>query len=357
MPRLHDGTIVPHYLATEAIGILRDPGVKTNISLRPGEVKAIVYPTDAKSISKTWIEYSVEVQHRDGHLPGTVTTYPNCWVVNAFGGVADRCTYTLRADSGATQNQSGGTGLGNGSKVLLLCINGDQPNAVILGGLRDKKDATDQQSDGHHLAWSFNGIEATIDDTGELELSFTGATNADGSQRSDVTPGAPGSKVKFSDDGSVTLSQGNQTIIIDTPNKNITLTSGGYNVKIDSTGTKLGDPSALDAMYKGTSHRTLDRAMHTTILTALATLSTLLGTLSAAVGTASVNLAAAAVSLVIPIVGAMLAAIPVAAAAVALGTAAATIGSMVAAVGVLTTAINTFEASAQSTLSLQNFVS
>lgn len=357
MPMLEDGTVIPHYLGTESIGTTGgSTGIKTNVSLRVGEVKEIVFPTDVKSVSKKWIEYRVEVQHKDGSHPGTVTTYPNCWVVNSFGGAADRCTYTLRADTGAGQ-QSGTTGLGNGSKVLVLCINGDQPNGIIMGGIRDSTDVVDKQSDGHHLLWSFNGFNVQIDDTGELEMKFLGATNPDGSPRGDVKSGAPGSTLKFSDDGSITITQGQQTIIIDTPGQNIKLSSNGYNVKIDGSGTKLGNPSALDAIYKGTSHRLLDQTMNTSLLSALGILAGLLGACSIAVGTAGASISTAAPLLIIPVVGCMLASVPFAAAGVALTSAAAIIGSMVAAVSTMIAAITAYEAGAEATLSLQNFTS
>ena len=340
MPQLRDGTIVPHYFGTTPVGRSGNPGVSTNVQLRPGEVKEIIYPSDQRSISKTWTEYRVEVQHKDAYHTGTVTTYPNCWVVNAFGGVADRSTFTLRADSGQSTTSSG---LGDGSKVLLLCINGDQPNAVILGGLRDTNDNSDEKSDGHNLAWSFNGIQAAINDNGEFTLTFNGATNADGSLRPSASQSAQGTNVKLSQDGSVTWTQGNQSVKIDATASNITINSGSYSTIVSSAGTQLGGNTALDAIIKGTTFRLAQQSLHTALMTALTTLSGLLAAAGAALSAASVPNA-------IPIIGGAIAAPGFLAAGTNITLAAAIVTTM-------QVTIQAFETAVANVLSTQNFTS
>lgn len=343
--RLDDDTILPHYLTMDVPGGRSSPGTMTNLSFRSGEIKDIIYPDSISSVSKKWTEYSVEVQHKDDYTPGTVATYPNCTVVNLFGGVADKFTFTLRKDPNgqAQSDSSGGDGLGQGSKVLLLCINGETPNAVIVGGIRDGNDTPDSKSDGHHLDWSFNGMTANVNDSGELTVTFNGATNVDGSPRSDVVSGAAGSKTVFKKDGTIEISQGQQSITIDTPNNKVEVTSNGYTARIDGSGTKLGGDSANDAIEMGTTRRTAEQIMHATMTAGLTTMTIQLGALSGA-------LAAAAGFLVIPVVGAMLAAVPI-------GAAASIVGTMIAAVGVLISAIQAYEAGSVTFLSKSNFTS
>lgn len=354
MPQLDDGTIVPHYFGMEPIGVTHgNSGLKTNMSLRVGEVKSIVYPDDKKSVSKTWIEYSVEVQHKDGNLPGTVTTYPNCWVVNSFGGAADKSTYTLRPATGSSDN----AGLGNGSKVLIMCINGEQNNGIILGGVRNKTEKSDLKSDGHHLFWSFNGVTAQVNDTGELTVAFSGATNADGTPRSDVTEGAAGSTFKMSNDGSVTVSQGDQTVIVDTPNKRVEITSGGYTTRIDGSGTKLGADAAVDQIIKGTTYRLAQQTLHTTLMGLLTSLSSMIAAAASTTAAAAIGVTSAAIPNAIPMVGGAIALPFFTAAGVALTSTSAIFGTMATVVSSMMTAIQTFEAQAAQYLSEQNYTS
>jgi hypothetical protein len=175
MAILSDLTCVPSFLGVRSRGRSDYGRPFANIALRQGEVKKIVYPTDPASISKKFTEYVVEVNQSDGTDIGNLMVYTGVTVANLFGGGGDRIEYTLRADDG-TQTTEAGTG--NGSKVLLLCLNGQTSNAVIIGGIRNYKyDNKDQKEDGHYLNFIFNGLGVNIDQNGAFTLTFQGKTD------------------------------------------------------------------------------------------------------------------------------------------------------------------------------------
>jgi hypothetical protein len=180
---LDDGTIVPSFMEVRERG--HEPTTQhfNNHCLRQGEIKKINYPKD----KQRYITYDVSVQHADGNSPGATSRYVGCMVANLFGGKADSLKYTLRADD---KKNTGQDTLGNGSKVLLLCINGNQNGALIIGGVRDGKidTANDKESDGHHLDFVFNGVSANINKDGEFKLQFLGRTKFDG--KIDIENGA-----------------------------------------------------------------------------------------------------------------------------------------------------------------------
>ena len=128
--------VLPHYLE------MRPPsgdGAFGNMVMRVGEVQELIPPDDPRNLSKKFIEYRVLVQHLDGEtLTGTSREYAHCVLINPFGGLADRAFWLLRADS-----KRDDTGLGKGSKVLMMCVNGEHNSAVILGGVRYETDAGD----------------------------------------------------------------------------------------------------------------------------------------------------------------------------------------------------------------------
>lgn len=162
--------IIPSFLSQDSF---YDGDAFGNIRLRMGEVQEIIPHTDHRSYSKKYNEYTVLVQHRSN---GTVVgrMYSHCLVSTLFGGGADRMVYTLRADRSGKEK----SGLfGMGSKVLLLCVNGDTHNAVIIGGIRDSKDTKDDPIKGHHLHFTFNGVSILIDKDGQLLMEVGGATD------------------------------------------------------------------------------------------------------------------------------------------------------------------------------------
>lgn len=200
-----EGLVYPHYMTGSPKGEIDTGDIYDNTRLMVGEVTGIVYPSSEESHSKQFIEYTVEVvQTDDGNNPNT-RVFRGCSLVNYFGGKADRCEYTLRKDTDSKYGSK--VGIGNGSKVLLACVNGQANNAVIIGGvtqlgLADKKD----KDSGHHYDWEFNGHRVKVDKDGQVEISYNGPTTALGKP---LDPNADekkvGSKITFDKTGSINI--------------------------------------------------------------------------------------------------------------------------------------------------------
>ena len=230
-----------------------------NFKLQIGEVIAIHYPKDPKNVSKKFIEYQVWVQQRSNGTANSVQ-YENCLHINTLAGLADKFNFTLRADNVVNKK----TLFGRGSKVLLLCLNGEPSNAVIIGGLRDYADdddgvhGKDHVGLGHHMHFVFNGVDVFINDDGELTLSINGPTNNDGTAK---VKDAGGSLLRMSKDGGfmVITPSGSVISISETKDKQgIKFLSGGSWVTLDKGGLTCGDPSgasfSLGSDATGTSN-------------------------------------------------------------------------------------------------------
>lgn len=193
------GDIVPSFLAYEG----HDPSssdVFNNWRLRVGEVQEAVPPTDARNVNKRVTEYRVYVQQMSGNTM-VGRTYDYCVLSNTFGSLADHLEYSLRADPSATRKDSQKQGgAGKGAKVLLLCINGSIQNPVIIGAIRDSKQAPEVGGAGHHLNFVFNGVAIGINDAGELTLEVHGKTDLDGKTENEV-----GSSIKIDSSGNITV--------------------------------------------------------------------------------------------------------------------------------------------------------
>lgn len=285
MPQLPDGTVLPSFVGVERTPPMSDGLNFDNVRLRVGEVQDVVYPDDHRSVSKKFVEYRVLVQQRSRRT-GSGKVYEGCVLNNPFGGIADKLSYTLRADSSQNRNRSG---LGRGSKVLLLCVNGETNQAVILGGIRDQTDSdSDSKGKGHHFAATFNGVTAAVNSDGELTLAYGGATGIDGS----TTGSNGGTALQLLKSGNAVLGDGGSNVItVDHANNQVTIARGAA--------FKLG--AATDAMLLGQTFRTQQQLMHTTIAPLFQTLQGLVAATGAAI------LAAGAAN-VPPIIGGALAA-------------------------------------------------
>lgn len=239
---MYDATVIPSYLGATTRGSMEgSEDLLGNFALRYGEVKKIYHKDHELNFSKLHTEYEVEVQHRDGVGITSTTTYRGVAASNLLGGLADKFEVTYRADT--KQNTEGA---GNGSKVLLLCISGDQSKAVILGGYSESP----HEDTTHHMTLQFNGFRLHVNKDGEAELLFRGATNADGSRKGDED--ADGSYLRFSKDGTVTVSGpgGEQYIKIDQTNRKMEIQAdtGGWTVSSRQDATiNAAQQVAIDA--------------------------------------------------------------------------------------------------------------
>lgn len=334
---LPDGTVLPSYFGSDPMGQRQGLSAFNNMSLRQGEVSKVIYPDDPKSISGTVVEYSVVVQVRDGNGPAASVTYPNCTVANLFGGVSDVLRYTLRA---RTSSPEKGETISDGSKVLVLCVNGELRRAIIVGGINDSQDlaaqdlSTEKKADGHNLRFEFNGAQVAINDAGEVQVRYRGKTKVDGSLDDSADSNAEGSTVIFDKTGGIKLYTKDQAqyvylnnkdkkieILADSDwnvksNQTLTFNTGGdmsftssakclvtasNNVFIKSSGVLVG--SATDAWMLGSTYRRNETVMLKQISAGMKALAGSLGGIAAGLQTAAATLplpggpAAAAVGL------------------------------------------------------------
>lgn len=172
MGTLADGTVIPSDLCSDPRGEAEEMGVFTSTSLRQGEVIEIIPPGHPRASGSGLVEYRVAVQFRDGAGPCVTKDVFNCVPVSLFGGVAD-CTHTTyRA---RTKPPPRGSVISDGSKVLVLCVNGDVSRGYIIGGQPQRN-----KGDGHNLFFEFNGVTFAIDNDGQLKVQFKGKTDAKG---------------------------------------------------------------------------------------------------------------------------------------------------------------------------------
>lgn len=340
MSMLEDGTVAPSFLNVESCGFNGNYDIPSNFSLRFGEVKEILLPNSNIDPPRRFIEYKVEVQHCDGASGGNSSIYTSVALSNLFGGTADFIRYTLRPDSNPNPDE----GFGTGSKVLLLCVNGQDSNAVILGGLDDTyNDNTKHPSDqGHHYLFQFNGCSFEVNDSGEVTLQYKGKTKVNGELHDSADPEASGSKIVLDKEGSITLTTKDdlELLKIDHKSNKIELNvQNGGNIVMKSGGVLVGD--AQENWLLAKTYREKESQMHQTLADQLQSIAQDLMQVSIKLGTAGTMQA-------YPIVGAVSAAPMIASAAMSIGS---TVAKFMAAVA----AIKQFEAQATTYLSTKNF--
>lgn len=307
MPRDEDGNIFPSHVRLESTPDRpEEPHFMRNNVLRYGEVQEAVYPDDTRSLSGQFVEYRVYVQERWGaHAGGRV--YTNCVLLNSLAGLADRETYALRGDPNAAKSPGGGPG--KGSKVVLLCINGEERAAVIIGGVRDPKDDSEEKSKakdrGQFYEWRFNGLSFAVDDDGALKVAFGGKTQIDGTLDPNVDKSTLGSRVEIAKDGSVSMVDvdGNgadqQRVAVDHANQNVLIDAKKALKITHSEGVQIG--RATDKMLMGSTYRKAQQTLDNS-------LSVNFQSLQVALQTAGAALTTAGAAMVTPVTGAQAAA-------------------------------------------------
>lgn len=312
---LGDGICIPSFLSVETMGTPEGSDSSLNdITLRLGEVKRLIYPNDPNSYGRKTVEYEIEVQHRETNGIYNTTTWRGCTISTVFGGIADRFHATLRPDSNPDASDRP---IGSGSKVLVLCLNGDRQKAIILGAVEDPQNTRPENKDsGHNLFFEFNGVRFTVDKEGQADLLFRGATKADGTLVDVATPEAEGTHIKLDKDGNVTVATPNDTQVVKVNHKDhkieiqaenaFEVTSSGKvsiksqgpletsssvanisangNINMSSSGVHVG--AATDSWMKGTTYRTAEAALHAQLVSGVTALTPLFASLAATFTTA-----------------------------------------------------------------------
>ena len=186
-----------------------------NVRLRYGEVKKEILPTNPESYSKKYREYEVMVQHYEGGS-ATHRMYHHCVVMNDLCSEGDFTTQSLR-ESDKVDFQ-----LGNGSRVFILCVEGNDARAIIIGGPQQHNDT----SKGVHKETEFNGVNFQVLDDGSWTLENKGKTDNLGKPHKDRNSGA-GTTVKVEANGNFLVKTQKCSISVDN-------TSGGITIESDS---------------------------------------------------------------------------------------------------------------------------
>jgi hypothetical protein len=261
---------LPHHLRGFSRGDLED-----NIAVRIGEVYERVLPDDDRNSNKKFDEYSVFVEEMVDGVPST-RLYKNCTVISQFGGLADKTHHSYRGEKAASTKK----GVGKGSKVLVVCINGTYKNGVIIGGIRDFQDGPDKDDDrfkGHHYYWVFNGVEAFINEDGEYTLTYKGKTESDGKRNKDVKDSVVGSIFSLLKDGII------KQVAIKEWNVDV---SNGKAIITATDGLHIG--SASDKMMLGSTYRDAESSMNQDTQTGYTNIVTKMAAVAAAIQSAAV---------------------------------------------------------------------
>ncbi len=253
------GDVIPHFYSGRSVD--DDGDGLSNTRLRVGEVQAVFGPKHALNVSKKRNEYQVFVSHRANR---TIVTklYEHCFLSDAFGSYADFIRYTLRADPSARRKP---VAPGVGAKVLILCINGESQNPVILSGIPDAATSVDDEADGHHFDAVFNGVEFNVNSSGELLITYGGATNADGTLADGVDKDSVGTYLTLKKDGSVLISdaKGDNSVLMDRPNSKVVVIANEFDVVADKI--RHGSTDANQPHIRGSDWKAWMKDMLTAI--------------------------------------------------------------------------------------------
>lgn len=206
-------------------------------SISVGEIVAIQEPT---SDSDTVLKYIVRVETENG----TSTFVSNVISSTAIGGIADGLKIyrrpTVVDDKPYAVDDK--TPFGVGERVIVAFINNDMRRGVIIGGYNrviDLIELPEPEEKKPQMRFQYLGMIFDIDTKGQLTITHTGAPKITDSP-TDV-PKLDEKKIStlmFKDDSSFVFVDANkQSILVDSTNKKIELTSGKEKVSIDQKGT------------------------------------------------------------------------------------------------------------------------
>jgi len=208
-----------------------------NVKLRYGEVKREILPTSQESYSKSYREYEVLVQHYEGGS-ATHRMYHHCMVMNDLAGLGDFSTQALRVSDKPDFQ------LGNGSRVFILCVEGNDARGVIIGGPAQKRDL----SEGTSKRSQFNGVDFEVFNDGSWSITNRGKTNNDGTMSDQADEEGAGTTVKVESNGNFIINTQNGKCVLSINHKSgaidiqasdsITIKTKQMSVEVDSLDIK-----------------------------------------------------------------------------------------------------------------------
>ncbi len=241
MPRLSDGTVVPHYLGVRNTANTRGaPGFFSEVAILVGEVVKVIYPDDPDNSAGKFAEYTVNVWRRSGNGAQERIVF-RCAQADMFGSVADWFRFSYRAAASSPDQQP----LSNGATVFVACVNGDRSNAYIIGALPQPNRTVQDppKAEGRYLRSRFNGVEMRINDDGSYELTVSGATDVDGKPDENRDENNKGSKLTIATNGDITID--------DQAGGSVKVSPGSKSIEVVST-EKLAEKSktvTVDASF------------------------------------------------------------------------------------------------------------
>ncbi len=362
MPKLADGTVTPSYLNFS--GSNPHTGYSNSMSdttLRVGRVVAAHEIESDGSRNKKILEYDVIVRHANGASGYTDILYPRVKMSNMFGGATDFFRWTPRIG-----NFDYSTQIGDGSRVLLLCVNGNQRMSYIIGGIPNPEDVSPVLPfSDHHLEFQFNGVYANVDKDGAFTLIHRGATNnknevvsnegGNGSIRFDkegdielgfrfnIPTDSTGIKENNDDHPYLRVVKGNEgveayapgSILNTTKQRFIVATTDG--VKINPNGT---DPQSF---LMASTYREKQEEMHSKLESLLESLSSTVSTAGQGLSTAGIKATVASKMMIVPIAGSVASAVPWTAFALAVSEAAQALTAAKETINSMKDTISSFE--------------
>lgn len=228
-------SVIPSIYSSRTVGALPfyAGGAFGNIKLHLGEVREIIEPTSKDSVSKLFNEYSVLVSQLENGLFAT-KLYRNCLLINPLASGGDHAEWRLRASTKPISDVDHS----DGSRVLILCVEGSNNQPIIIGGLRDERCGKDES--GVYYNWQYNGVNFKVKDDGSWELLNKGKTDNLGNKDSRANEDGIGTSIKTDANGDITLKTAKGTEIKLNNDDTIDINASS-NVTINSNRICLGE--------------------------------------------------------------------------------------------------------------------
>ena len=225
--------VIPSIYGIETVGGGHHNGTlpMSNIKLRYGEVKKEILPTDKDSRSRKYREYEVLVQQYEAG-GATHRMYHNCMVLNSLCSLADHSDMALRTSDKPDYQ------LGNGSRVFILCTEGNDSRAVIIGGPQQRNDT----SKGIHRETEFNGVNFQVQDDGSWTIINKGKTDNLGAMHPNADKDGAGTQVTVKANGDLVIATPNNKCQIEVLHK-----SGDINITSSDNVTIKTNDATIDA--------------------------------------------------------------------------------------------------------------
>ena len=202
-----------------------------------GQVQKVIFPDEADSISKIYIEYNVLVEMRSG-----VTLFKNVPALSSLGGANDYAEMVFEPAEFASTGKNDETNTfqnRNGTIVAIAFWNGNFQRPIIIGAYTHPKKARRTKADGISSIQVFRGLKTEINKDGEWSITYQSPYGPDGKLKSEAT--GP-SFIKLNKKGGleISLKKGVIKETFDVDSEKITTElKSGLKVEYDGKGDKV----------------------------------------------------------------------------------------------------------------------